>query len=252
MLIKRSSWVLLYFKENRFYLARAGEGKLNTNEGIIDLDSLVNKSYGIKGKTHLGLEYIVSKPDLITLFKIFKRKTQVVYPKDIGTIVLLADICPGSLVVEAGTGSGFLTAILANFVKPSGKVFTYEVRREFQEVAIKNLTMVGLERYVEFKLKDIRKGIDEKEVDAVILDMPDPWNVADIAFSSLRSGGKIVCFLPTINQVERVVETLKERGFIMIEVREILERTYKVKRGETRPEVFMIGHTGYIVSGGKP
>ncbi|HDI32035.1 MAG TPA: tRNA (adenine-N1)-methyltransferase, partial [Thermofilum sp.] len=185
-------------------------------------------------------------------FKIFKRKTQVVYPKDIGTIVLLADICPGSLVVEAGTGSGFLTAILANFVKPSGKVFTYEVRREFQEVAIKNLTMVGLERYVEFKLKDIRKGIDEKEVDAVILDMPDPWNVADIAFSSLRSGGKIVCFLPTINQVERVVETLKERGFIMIEVREILERTYKVKRGETRPEVFMIGHTGYIVSGGKP
>ena len=252
MKITDNSWVLIYFKEGRTYVTPISKEALHTNEGIIPLNRLVGKEYGIKGRTQLGIEYVVSRPTLTDLLKTFERKTQVVYPKDMGLIILLADIGPGSRVVEAGTGSGFLTAVLANFVRPDGKVFTYELRQEFQEIAMKNLSSIGLNRYVVFKLKDVRKGIDEKEVDAVVLDMPDPWNVAEAAYSSLRSGGRVVCFLPTINQVEKTYDALRRKGFIMVEAREILERCYKVKRGETRPEMFMVGHTGYILSATKP
>jgi len=182
----------------------------------------------------------------------FKRGTQIVYPKDAAYIALHVGIGPGSRVVEAGTGSGALTAVLAHFVKPTGRVYTYEVRREFLEIAKRNLKRAGLDEYVEFKLKDIRKGIDEQDLDAVVLDMPDPWNVAPLAYEALSSGGAIACFVPTVNQMEKVAAALAKTGFIKIDAVELLERHYKAVLGETRPLSMMIGHTGFIIIGKKP
>ncbi len=253
MRIAEGDLVLLYFSERRRYLVRAEGGKrLNLNEGIVDLGEMVGREYGCELRTHTGVRFLVLRPNLLDLVMKFRRVTQIVYPKDAARIVSLACVGPGARVVEAGMGSGALTAVLAYHVRPTGVVYSYEVREDFARVAMRNLKMAGLSEYVRLKLKDIREGIDESGVDAVVLDMPEPWEVVDHAYTALRHGGSMVCFLPTINQVERAVEAMRGRGFVDVGAIEIIERRYKVARGETRPETIMVGHTGYIVHGRRP
>ncbi|RLE67863.1 MAG: hypothetical protein DRJ43_06600 [Thermoprotei archaeon] len=247
--VSEGDLVMLCFNEGRYYVVRVVRGNiLSFNEGIVKVDDLLGKRYGETLYTHLGVRFTITKPAILdVVYRKFTRRTQVVYPKDAAFIVLKTGVGPGSRVVEAGTGSGYLTAVLAYFVRPDGKVYTYEVRGEFLDIARRNLSIAELDRWVVFKKKDVRQGIDEEEVDAVVLDMAEPWSALKHAYSALRSGGSLACFLPTINQVERTVEEARELGFAMIEVDEILMRRYKVKRGETRPEARMRGHTGFLV-----
>lgn len=249
MIIGEGELVLLYFGEGRYYVVRIARGSTYSfNEGIVRAEDLLGKRYGQAFKTHIGVEFRALRPSLLdVVYGKFERRTQVIYPKDAALIALKAGVGPGSRVVEAGTGSGYLTAVLAYLVRPDGVVYTYEVRREFLEVARRNLESIGLERYVVFKEADVREGIEERGVDAVVLDLAEPWAVLCHAFSALRSGGILACFLPTINQVEKTVEEARRIGFIMVEAEELLERRYKVRRGETRPELRMVGHTGYLV-----
>lgn len=246
--------MLLYFNEQRWYVVKAQKGaKYSFNEGVVAADDLLGRTYGETFKTHLGVEFKLTKPTVCdVIYNFFKRRTQVVYPKDAALLVLKAGIGPGSRVVEAGTGSGFLTAILAYMVRPNGVVYTYETRSEFLELAKANLSTIGMDSYVVFKNKDVREGIDELNVDAVVLDMADPWVVVQHAFTSLRSGGALACFVPTVNQLEKTAEKAREVGFVMIEAIELLLRKYKVVRGETRPEMRMVGHTGYLIFARKP
>lgn len=238
----------------RSYLVKVERGKrLSFNEGFLDSDSIIGRQYGEEVATHLGIRFKLIRPTLLDVIYLgFKRRTQVIYPKDAALIILRCCIGPGSRVVEAGTGSGYLTALLAYLVRPNGMVYTYEVRSDFAKTARENLTAAGLLDYVVIKERDVREGIEEKEVDAVILDMADPWLVVGHAYRALRSGGVFACFLPTINQVERAVMEATNSGFTMVETVELLLRSYKVKRGETRPEVRMVGHTGYMVFARKP
>ncbi len=253
-IIKRGDYVLLYLDPKRKFVVRVEEkGKLETDKGIIRLGEVIGKRYGDSVKTHLGVDFRIIKPNLVDIvYNSFERRTQVMYPKDIGYVILITGIGPGSKVVEAGTGSGFLTAFLASYVRPNGHVYSYEVRKDFLELARSNLEKVGLLNYVTLKLKDITEGIDESDVDAVVLDMPTPWKVVLHAFNSLRSGGTFVAFMPTINQVEKTVAELRRNKFVEITALEILLRSYKVVIGETRPETLMIAHTGYIVHARKP
>ena len=179
------------------------------------------------------------------IFKSF-RKTQIIYPKDIALIVLYSGIGPGSRVVEAGTGTGALTSALAHYVKPNGKVYSYEIRQEFIETAKKNIERAGLADFVELKHKDITQGIEERNVDAVILDLATPWLVVPHAHKALKPSGSFVSFSPTIDQVIKTVEALKENGFIGMETFECLIRGMQIERGKTRPQTLMTGHTGYI------
>ena len=252
-MIREGDLVLLYSRR-RQYLVQVLKGKrYSFNEGILQAEELIGKEFGAEVATHLGFNFKLMRPTLLdVVYRGFTRKTQVVYPKDAAMMILKCNIGPGSRVVEAGTGSGYLTALLAYYVRPDGVVYTYEVRREFVETAIKNLEYAGLREYVVFRERDVRNGIEEKEVDAVILDLADPWLVLEHAYCALRSGGALACFLPTINQVEKVVEEAAQKGFEMIEAIELILRSYKVKSGETRPETRMIGHTGYLVFARKP
>ncbi len=251
--IDEGDWIAIYFSNNRKYIVQVRKNKfLHTNEGTIDLSNLIGIRYGSKGITNIGEEFTITRPSIIDMYDVFRRVTQVIYPKDASQIVVLAGIGPGSRVVEAGTGSGFLTALLAFYVRPSGRVYSYEIREDVQKVAMENIEKIGLTPYVTFKRKDVRKQIDEENIDAVIFDLPDPWNALINAWNSLKNGGRLVCFLPTINQVEKVVTEMMYRGFLKIETKEILERAYKVKKGETRPETIGVIHTGYIVCGIKP
>jgi len=173
------------------------------------------------------------------------------YPKDIALVLMFSDVGPGSRVVEAGTGAGALTSALAFYVKPTGRVYSYEVRKEFIEVASKNLQRAALSEYVELKNKDITEGIEETHVDAVVLDMATPWLVVPHAYSALRGSGTLVSFSPTIDQAVKTVEALKEYGFIDIETFECLMRKMQTERGKVRPETLMTGHTGYITTARK-
>jgi len=207
---------------------------------------LVGKKYGVKVVSSLGFEFIALKPTIYDYIKKTKRSTQIIYPKDIALIVTYSNIGPGSRVVEAGTGSGALTSALAHYVKPHGRIYSYELREAFLTQARKNLKKAQVLEYVELKNADVTLGISERDIDAVILDLATPWLVIQTAYAALRGSGCIVSFSPTIEQVVKTVKALEKNEFIGIETIECILRKIKVKEGETRPETLMRGHSGYI------
>jgi tRNA (adenine57-N1/adenine58-N1)-methyltransferase len=239
--------IFLYLDRKRTYLVRVeAEKSFHTHKGYIQLGDLIGKEYGTRIVSSMGIEFVALKPTLRDYIFKTKRRTQISYPKDISLIVMFSGIGPGSRVVEAGTGTGALTNALAHYVKPAGRVYTYEVRPEFREMAIKNLERAKVSDYVESKNKDVTEGIDEKEVDAVILDLATPWLVVPHAYAALKGSGVLVSFSPTIDQVVKVVEALTEHGFVGVETVETLIRFMQVERGKTRPQTVMTGHTGYL------
>lgn len=239
--------ILLYLDLKRRYLVRLGTEKLfHTHKGFVNLGEIIGKEYGTRVTSNTNVEFVVLKPALRDyIFKV-KRSTQISYPKDIALILMFSGIGSGSRVVEAGTGTGALTSAIAFSLQPTGRVYSYEIRHEFLEIARKNLMRVGVSEYVELKNQDITEGIDEDEVDAVILDMATPWLAVSKAYSALKGGGFFVSFSPTIDQVVKTVEALEQSGFVAIETVESLMRKMQVKRGKTRPQTLMTGHTGYI------
>ena len=243
---------MLYFDPKRTYLIAAEKGKtFHTHKGYVQLDSLIGKEYGTRVTSNLGVEFVALKPLLSDFVFKAQRRTQISYPKDVALIVMFSGIGPGSRVVEAGTGAGALTTALTHYVRPDGRVYSYEIRPEFTETARRNLGRANLLNYVELKNQDITAGIDESETDAVVLDLATPWLVVPHAFSSLKGGGTLVSFSPTIDQVVKTVEELQQNNFIDVQTVECIMRRMQVERGKTRPETLMTGHTGYITSARK-
>jgi len=218
----------------------------HTHKGYLQLDELIGKEYGATIQSSLGIAFTALKPALTDYIMKSSRQTQITYPKDAALIVMFSGIGAGSRVVEAGTGTGALTTALAHYVQPNGKVYTYEIRGEFQKAAEKNLTRAGLREFVELKSGDVTVGIEERDVDAVILDLATPWLVAPHAYEALKPSGIIVSFSPTIDQVVKMTEALREQNFICIETVECFMRAMQIERGKTRPQTLMTGHTGYI------
>jgi tRNA (adenine57-N1/adenine58-N1)-methyltransferase len=244
--------VLLYLDSRRTYLIKLKiREKFHTHRGFIEFDEVAGKRYGDSVKTSLGTNFYLIKPGLYDYIRKMRYTTQIIYPKDIGLIIVHSGIGPGSKVVEAGTGSGALTSALAYYVKPTGKVYSYEIRQEILEKAKKNIERSGVLDFIELKNKDVTEDIEEKEVDSVILDMATPWLAVPNAYKALKGNGTLVSFSPSINQVEKTVKTIKNRGFIDVETVECFIRRMKVKEGETRPETLMRGHSGYITWGRK-
>jgi tRNA (adenine57-N1/adenine58-N1)-methyltransferase len=245
--IAEGDYVLLYLTQRKTYLVKAEAGKsFHTHKGFIKFDDLIGKDYGSRIPSSLSVEFTVLKPLLRDFIMKSVRKTQITYPKDIALIVMFSGIGPGSRVVEAGTGTGALTTSLAHYVKPSGKVYSYEIREEFLKTAEKNLKRADLTDFVELVNKDVTVGIGEGDVDAVILDLATPWLVVSHAYNALKLCGTLVSFSPTIDQVVKTVEALGENGFVDIETVECLMRGMQVERGKTRPQTLMTGHTGYV------
>jgi tRNA (adenine57-N1/adenine58-N1)-methyltransferase len=245
--IAEGDTVLLYLSQRKTYMVKVEGGKaFHTHKGYVKFDDFIGKEYGTTVLSNLGIQFTVLKPLLRDYIMKSARQTQINYPKDIALIVMFSGIGPGSHVVEAGTGTGALTTALSHYVKPDGKVYSYEIRGEFLKTAEKNLKRAGLIDFVELKNKDITAGIDESDVDAVILDLATPWLVVSHANNVLRPCGTVVSFSPTIDQVVKTVEALKENGFVDMETIECLMRGMQVEKGKTRPQTLMTGHTGYV------
>ena len=250
--ITADSYVLVYRDRRRRWLVKPKDTpKLHTHLGILDVAALVGQEYGTTVTTTLGDELTILEPTIEDLIMKLARKTQVIYPKDLGLIALKLGVHAGSRVVETGTGSGATTALMAYLVQPTGMVFTYDLNPEFQEVAKKNIDRVGLSNFVTFKLADSRLGFGETGFDAGILDVGDPWEVIGSMKASLKPSAPMAAITPTTNQAERLVAKMKEEGFVAIETVEILLRHLEARVGMTRPSNIMVGHTAYLTFGRK-
>lgn len=245
--ISPESYVLVYRDRRRKWLVRPKDTpKLHTHLGILDVSALVGREYGIVATTTLGDELTVLKPTIEDLIMKLARKTQVIYPKDLGIMIVKLGVRSGSRVVETGTGSGATTALLAYLSQPEGMVYTYDINPEFQAVARKNIEKLGLAQAVTFKVGDARLGFEENEMDAGVLDVGDPWEVVTSMRKALKPSAPMVAITPTTNQAEKLVARMKEEGFAAIETLEILMRNLEARVGMTRPSNHMIGHTAYL------
>ena len=248
--IAEDSYVLVYRDRRRRWLIRPRDTpKLHTHLGILDVASLVGRDFGITVTTTMGDELVILEPTIEDLVMKLARKTQVIYPKDLGLMAVKLGIRSGSRVVETGTGSGATTALMAYLVQPTGMVYTYDIRPEHQEVARKNIEKLGLSKYVTFKVGDSRLGFEEKGVDAAVLDVGDPWEVVHSMREALKPSAPMAAVTPTTNQAEKLVAKMKEEGFVAVESLEILLRHLEARVGMTRPSNIMVGHTAYLTFG---
>lgn len=230
-----------------FIIQLEPNAQFNTHRGTVHHDDLIGTLWGTRVSTHIDYPILLLRPSTDDLVCNLKRTTQIVYPKDAGYILMKMNIHPGQRVVEAGTGSGGLTMVFAQAVSPTGRVFSYEVRPEIQQLARENLEQRGLAEFVTFKLHDIEEGFEENNADALFLDLSTPWSYLREAKAAMINGGFFGCILPTATQVIQMLSALKETGFGMIEVEEILLRPYKPIPERLRPRDRLTPHTGYLV-----
>jgi tRNA (adenine57-N1/adenine58-N1)-methyltransferase len=235
---------------NKTFIIRLTQGKqLQTHRGIVDHSELIGVPWGSQVYTHTGSSFFLLQPGLGELLRETKRNTQIMYPKDIGFILVTMGIGPGKLVIEAGTGSGALTTAMAWAVGPQGRVVTYEAREEMQNLARKNLDRLGFSDRVSFKLRDIAEGFDEQGADALFLDVANPYDYIAQARKALKPGGFFGSILPTYNQITRLLISLRQNDFSFVDVCEILLRYYKPVPDRLRPTDRMVAHTGYLIFG---
>jgi tRNA (adenine57-N1/adenine58-N1)-methyltransferase len=240
--------VLLFSQDYKTYLVTLKAGvRLQTHQGIIAHDDLIAQPLGRVVRSHLGRTFLVMEPSTYDLIRHARRATQIMFPKDIGYLLLRLNIYPGVRVVEAGTGSGGLTIALARAVQPDGQVYSYERRDDLQQVARDTVQGLGLSSFVTFKVRDIADGFDETDVDALFLDLRDPWAYLAQAHAALKGGGFFGAILPTANQVAHLLYDLQRSGFSSLEVEELMLRPYKAIPGRLRPMDRMVAHTGYLV-----
>jgi tRNA (adenine57-N1/adenine58-N1)-methyltransferase catalytic subunit len=190
--------------------------------------------------------FIVLTPSLRDAVESARRKAQIVTPKDAASLVWNCDLKAGDSVVEAGAGSGALTLALAQYVGPTGRVVTYDLRRDFLDVARENVGAAGLDGRVEFKIGDVRQGISERDMDAFILDIPDPWAAVATAVDALRPCGHFAAYSPNTEQVRDTVGALRAHSFAEVRTVEIIEREILAHEAGTRPSSAPLGHTGYL------
>ncbi len=213
--------------------------------GVIDPKTLVGKQYGERltiGSKQLWLLV----PSLQDKLQGLHRQAQIILPRDAAQILMNCSIEPGQKVLEAGIGSGSLTIALASAIAPTGTVISYDIRKEFIEHAMKNLRQACLTQYVTTKIKDVTEGIDESDLDAIILDIPNPWAAVSYAWKALKIGGYLCAYSPLISQVEQTVKTIHQERFIECKTYENIQREMIVSKYGTRPSFEMLGHTGYV------
>jgi tRNA (adenine57-N1/adenine58-N1)-methyltransferase catalytic subunit len=225
---------------------KAGE-VFQTHRGVLKHDNMIGQPWGTQIFSHNGSPFFLLQPAFGDLLRGIKRNTQILYPKDIGYIMITMGIGPGMHVLEAGTGSGALTSAFAYAVGPTGRVTTYEARPEMQVMARSNLANLGIGDRVEFKLGNIGNGFEENDADALFLDLVNPYDYVAQVRAALKPGGFFGAILPTVNQVNLLLAALRRERFAFIDVCELMLRFYKPEPNRFRPTDRMIAHTGYLV-----
>lgn len=241
--------VVFVDRKERAYLRRLERGrKLAIRGGRIAVEEIIGLEEGSIVSSSLNESFLVLRPTLAQLIPNLPRRAQVIYPKDIGPVLVWADIFPGARVIEAGVGAGALTLALLRAVGSEGCLVSYEIRGDFAEMARANIAhYYGPAPHWTLKVQDITLHLEETDVDRIILDLPEPWQLTGKVWEALHPGGILVGYLPTVLQVKTFVDSLREhRGFECIETMESLMRFWHIKGLSMRPQHRMVAHTGFI------
>lgn len=241
--------VILVDSKGRQYLTVLREGgEFHSHTGVVDHDELLGADEGFTVRSTTGARYSVMRPNLADFVVRMPRGAQVIYPKDLGAILVLADIFPGVRVLEAGVGSGALSMTM---VRAGADVVGYEIRADFAARARQNVEdLVGTVAAQRFQVeeRDIYDGIDEQDVDRIVLDLPEPWEVVKHAEEALRPGGTLLAYTPSILQAARLRQRLEDSGFELAQTVEHLVRTWHIEGQSVRPDHRMVAHTGFLTS----
>jgi tRNA (adenine57-N1/adenine58-N1)-methyltransferase len=244
-------YALIIDRKERRYLVRLDASReFQSHIGNFAHADLIGREEGTWITTALGHHLLALKPTMADFSREMPRIATVIYPKDIGAIIVYADIFPGARVLEAGTGSGALTIALMRAAGKEGTVTTYDVREDMIDRARNNVRAMDPDNSnVTFKLGDVYEGFEEDALDRIILDLPEPWRVAGHASEKLVPGGIFASFLPTVMQVHELNQGLRREGtFELIETLEMLMRPWHVSGRSIRPSHRMVGHTGFITT----
>lgn len=243
--------VVLLDRKDREYLARLDQRRgISIRGGKIAVDEIIGRPEGSVVRSSVNEPFLIFRPSLPQLIPNLPRSAQVIYPKDIGPILMWADLFPGARVVEAGVGAGALSMALLRAIGDSGQLISYEIREDFIELAKKNVARYfGAAPNWTVKNADIALALDEADIDRMLLDLPEPWKVVERAWKVLRPGGFLLCYLPTVLQVKSLVDALRnDQRFACIETTETLMRYWHFKGMSARPQHRMVAHTGFLTS----
>lgn len=248
--------VLLIDQRDRRYLVRAlvpGE-VWHSHGGAIEHDAIIGRAEGTRVRTASGMVFACFRPTLADFVLKMPRGAQVVYPKDLGAILIWADVHPGARVLEAGTGSGALTIALCRAVGAEGRVVSYELREDFHRTAAGNVDAYFGKQpaQLDLRLGSVADVVETGErFDRVVLDLPEPWPLLAPVDAVLDPGGVLCGYLPTTIQVHELVLAMRRSAYEQIETFEVLHRSWHVAARSVRPDHRMIGHTGFITIGRK-
>ncbi len=246
--IKPGDLVLFYHDANLQYLRRVmANGDFQCHKGRLPWQEIYEKEYGSEIKTHMGFKFHLLHPSIADSMMGVKRRTTIAYPKDVGYMLLRASIYPGIKVAEVGSGSGALTSVLAKYVQPHGRVFSFERRPEFSKNSLQNVERLGLAEFVNFDVRDVAlQGFGVKDIDVCVVDVPEPWTIAPHAAQALCKGGRWVSLNPSTEQLQETRRALETLGFKRFSVWEIMLREMYIRPQGSRPKERMIGHTVYM------
>ena len=240
---------LLIDRKGRRYLVTLSEGgEFHTHAGVVAHDDVIGEEEGVSTRSTAGTRFSAVRPTLSDFVLNMPRGAQVIYPKDLGPMLMMADIFPGARVLEAGVGSGALSMTL---LRAGAEIVGYELRPDFAERAKANVRgFLGPEALGRYRVeeRDVYEGTEEAELDRVVLDVPEPWRVVKHAEVALRPGGILVAYVPSITQAAQLREALSASAFSMAETVEVLVRAWHVEGQAVRPEHRMVAHTGFLTS----
>lgn len=248
---KEGGDVLLVSPKGKKRVVKIQGDRIHTHKGYIQVGDIVGNQPGIVVRTHTGEEVLALKPLVVDYIPKLARRTQVMYPKDLGYMVLSLGISPGFKVLDAGTGSGAAAMIMASLVKPTGRVFSYDVNEESITVARRNLERAGLLEYVELVHGDVKTTVFKEFFDAALMDLPDPWEALGNVSGFLKPSARVCLVLPTMNQLEKAYSAMADSSIVHLETVEIFLRRIRPYQGKVRPESLMTGHTAYLMLGVK-
>lgn len=246
--------IMLIDRKKRRYLTTLVEGgEFHSHAGALPHDHIIGNAEGQEFRSGHNAAYLVVRPTLADFVLKMKRGAQVIYPKDLGPILMHADIFPGARVLESGLGSGALSMTL---LRAGAHITGYEVRDDFAAQAIANVTeFLGdgvLDRY-DVHVRSSYEAFDHTGFDRIVLDLPEPWLVVPHAIDALSSGGIILAYTPSIVQATNFRAALNEHGFGMAETVEVLNRGWHIEpdRNAVRPDHRMVAHTGFLTTARK-
>ena len=219
--------------------------------GIISIEDIANAKINQSLTTHLNKEFKVIQPNVNDFIDLMDRRCSILIQKDIGTVIAKTGLGNGARVVDAGTGAGAIALNFGNIVGDKGRVYSYEIREDFAEVAKKNIKSFKLDKIVKIKNQDIKEGIDEENIDLVFLDLMKPYEIFEEVYEALNTGGHLAVYAPYIDQIETSYRIAKKLGFSNLIIIETLEREMEVKSQGMRPKTRMVGHSGYLLFGRK-